>query len=335
MRKGEGIQQAVTFAIVAVCLLLVVSIWVIDVVWRLFHKSQYDIITNDIIIDNRCISEEPVISIEEITQPEISTENPEIFSSDNIKIKKADIGIPQGYKVIQKERNSIHSGSLLQLDNYHEFTGTISTLTGFEQKNNKYRLRNMTLQVQAPVVNAMNELAEAYYEFSGRDDLMIYSTTEVYATEGSLYPDILPDRNTGYCLDLAFLNDDGSISKITANNNGWLTENAYRFGFIFSYTDFNQNETGVTSAPYHLRYVGKAHASLMHDSGMSLNTYLMAMQFYTIDNVYAYDSQNVSIYYVQAETSGMTNVPVPDGKNYDISGNNTDGYIICVYDAIN
>ncbi|MDE6004550.1 MAG: D-alanyl-D-alanine carboxypeptidase family protein [Oscillospiraceae bacterium] len=325
-------QQHVIFAIVAVCLLLVAGIWVIDAVLRFFYKPQ-DII--NYISDEREISEKSVISMEEPEQTETTTNDSGTFGSDNMKINKADMGIPKGYKIIQKEWNSIHSGSLLQLDNYHEFTGTVNTLTGLEQKNNHYRLRNMTLQVQTPVVNAMNELAEAYHEFSGRDDLMIYSTTEVYATQGSLYPDILPDRSTGYCLDLAFLNNDGSISKITANNNGWLVENAYRFGFIFSYTETNQDKTGISPAPYHLRYVGKAHASLMQESHMDLHTYLNTLQSYEVNNYFSYEAKNVSIYYVKAENSGMTNVPVPDGENYDISGNNTDGYIICVYNTVN
>ncbi|MDE6707049.1 MAG: D-alanyl-D-alanine carboxypeptidase family protein [Oscillospiraceae bacterium] len=328
-RKGTQ-QQAVTIAIVAVCLLLIAGIWLIDVVLRLFRNPR-DITA--FIFDEREISENLVISIEEPEASETTTEYSSGLDSDSIPVMKADMGIPQGYKIIQKEQNSIHStGNLLQLDNYHEFTGTVNMLTGFEQKNDKYRLRNMTLQVQAPVVNAMNELAEAYYQFSGRADLMIYSTTEIYASEGSLYPDILPDRSTGYCIDLAFLNDDGSISKITSANNGWLLENAYRFGFIFSYTESNQDTTGIVSAPYHLRYVGKVHANLMQTNHMDLNAYLNALQFYTIGNRYVYELQNASIYYVKAETSGMTNVPVPDGKNYDISGNNIDGYIICAYD---
>lgn len=331
MRKRKRIQQdTVIFAIVAVCLLLLAGIWLADTVCRLFCKSQ-----DTIIIDERVFSEEPVISVEEPVQSETQTDNSGVLVSDDITINKADVGIPQGYTTIQKEQNSIHSGQLLQLDNYHAFTGTVGTLTGFEQKNNNYRLKHMALQVQAPVVDAMNEMADAYYAFSGRADLMIYSTTEAYAAEGSLYPDILPDRSTGYCIDLAFLNTDGSISKITDMNNGWLKENAHYFGFIFSYTETNQSETGIASAPYHLRYVGKAHACLMYDSHMDFNIYLNALQSYTAGNSYPYEMQNVSIYYVKAEASGMTNVPVPDNKSYDISGNNTDGYIICVYDKIN
>ncbi|MDE5737776.1 MAG: D-alanyl-D-alanine carboxypeptidase family protein [Oscillospiraceae bacterium] len=330
MRNRKGTQQqAVTVAIVAVCLLLIAGIWLIDAVLRLFRKPQNMIAFT---FDERKALEDLVISIEEPEPSETTTDYSGGLDSNHIPVMKADMGIPQGYKIIQKEWNSIHStGNLLQLDNYHEFTGTVSTLTGFEQKNDKYRLRNMTLQVQAPVVNAMNELAEAYYQFSGRADLMIYSTTEIYASEGSLYPDILPDRSTGYCIDLAFLNDDGSISKITSSNNGWLIENAYRFGFIFSYTESNQDTTGITPAAYHLRYVGKVHASLMQNNHMDLNAYLNALQSYTINNSFIYELQNASVYYVKAETSGMTNVPVPDGKNYDISGNNIDGYIICAY----
>ncbi|MDE7121711.1 MAG: D-alanyl-D-alanine carboxypeptidase family protein, partial [Oscillospiraceae bacterium] len=166
---------------------------------------------------------------------------------------------------------------------------------------------------------------------------LVYSTTEVYDVPGSLYPEILPDRASGFCLDLAFLNDDGSISPITEQNNGWLAENAWRFGFVFSYTESNRDQTGVTSAPYHLRYVGKEHAAVMYyNNKMDLHTYLSTLRSYPAGNGYQYcsDSMNLKISYIPASGTGTTVISVPeDGKHYSISGNNTDGFILCVSDA--
>ncbi|MDE5792030.1 MAG: hypothetical protein K2H66_00735, partial [Oscillospiraceae bacterium] len=88
-------QQHVIFAIVAVCLLLVAGIWVIDAVLRFFYKPQ-DII--NYISDEREISEKSVISMEEPEQTETTTDDSGTFGSDNMRINKADMGIPKGYK---------------------------------------------------------------------------------------------------------------------------------------------------------------------------------------------------------------------------------------------
>ena len=52
-RKGTQ-QQAVTIAIVAVCLLLIAGIWLIDVVLRLFRNPRY---ITAFIFDEREISD--------------------------------------------------------------------------------------------------------------------------------------------------------------------------------------------------------------------------------------------------------------------------------------
>ena len=328
MRRRDQLQQYITLATVSICLLVLVGIWGIDAVCRLFSSADQVIY----IIDDRPDSE---MSTDIPEDPFRDTEDSDRSDPDSgdLKIRTAGIDIFGEYHVIQKTAESIHTGTLLQIDAVNPFTGNVNTLTGFENKNHYYRLKDMTLQVQSPVVEAMNEMAEAYYSFSGRADFLIYSTTEVYNTPGSLYPEFLPDRATGYCLDLAFLNDDGSISQITDSNNGWLVENAYQFGFVFSYTTINQSQSGISPAPYHLRYVGKEHAAVMHDNTMDLHTYLEALRSYPAEKSYFYEPMHLEIYYVPANSLGTTRISVDENKNYTISGNNTDGFIVCVSDT--
>lgn len=328
MKRRDQLQYYITLATAIVCLLILIGIWGIDSVCRLFSTANRVVYIMDARRDSEISSE----ILEETFQETENSEYSDLKLND-LKIQTAGIDIFSEQHVVQKTAESIHTGTLLRIDASHPFAGNVNALTGFENKNAYYRLKDMTLQVQSPVVDAMNEMAEAYYAFSGRADFLIYSTTEVYNVPGSLYPDILPDRATGYCLDLAFFNADGSISQVTDSNNGWLLENAYQFGFVFSYTAANQNQTGIVAAPYHLRYVGKEHAAVMHDNAMDLHTYLEALRSYTVEKSYFYEPMCLEIYYASANSSGATGISVAENKNYIISGNNTDGFIVCLFDA--
>ncbi len=48
----------------------------------------------------------------------------------------------------------------------------------------------------------------------------------------------------------------------------WVTENAYKYGFIIRYTEDKVGVTGYDYEPWHLRYVGTDLATEMHDKGV-------------------------------------------------------------------
>ncbi|MDE7121712.1 MAG: hypothetical protein K2O42_06080, partial [Oscillospiraceae bacterium] len=99
---------------------------------------------------------------------EYETEYPDIYNSSNGNhrgIQIAGVSLFGNQNTIRKTTKDIHTGLLLQIDAGHPFTGNSDMLTTFENKNDYYRLKNMTLQAQDSVVNAMNELAEDYYLF--------------------------------------------------------------------------------------------------------------------------------------------------------------------------
>lgn len=54
----------------------------------------------------------------------------------------------------------------------------------------------------------------------------------------------------------------------------WLTENAWKFGFILRYPEDKENLTGCAFEPWHYRYVGRYHAMKMHESGLCFEEYL-------------------------------------------------------------
>lgn len=54
----------------------------------------------------------------------------------------------------------------------------------------------------------------------------------------------------------------------------WLAENSYKYGFIQRYPENKSDITGIDYEPWHYRYVGKAAAAEIYNSGECLEEYL-------------------------------------------------------------
>jgi D-alanyl-D-alanine carboxypeptidase len=54
----------------------------------------------------------------------------------------------------------------------------------------------------------------------------------------------------------------------------WLTQHAWRFGFVMSYPRDSESETCYIFEPWHYRYLGRRRAAAFHDSGDTLRRYL-------------------------------------------------------------
>lgn len=55
----------------------------------------------------------------------------------------------------------------------------------------------------------------------------------------------------------------------------WLKANAWKFGFVMSYPQGMRTVTCTSYQPWHYRYVGRAMAVAMHDSGLTLRETLL------------------------------------------------------------
>ncbi len=53
----------------------------------------------------------------------------------------------------------------------------------------------------------------------------------------------------------------------------WLAANSYKFGFILRYPEDKMEITKISFEPWHFRFVGRYHASRIHDLGFCLEEY--------------------------------------------------------------
>ena len=85
-------------------------------------------------------------------------------------------------------------------------------------------------------------------------------------------------------LGLAFdVNKKGASSFAGTKHSEWLEDNCWKFGFIIRYQKEKEEITGFIAEPWHIRYVGEAHAKYMYDNDLCLEEYIQGIDDGTID----------------------------------------------------
>ncbi len=82
------------------------------------------------------------------------------------------------------------------------------------------------------------------------------------------------EHQLGLCVDMHDLSG-ADVSFKNSTSYPWLSENAWKFGFILRYPEDKVSETAVSFEPWHYRYVGRYHAKKIHDAGLCLEEYIM------------------------------------------------------------
>ena len=82
------------------------------------------------------------------------------------------------------------------------------------------------------------------------------------------------EHQLGLCVDMHDLSG-ADVSFKNSASYPWLSENAWKFGFILRYPEDKVSETSVSFEPWHYRYVGRYHAKKIHDAGLCLEEYIV------------------------------------------------------------
>ena len=227
-----------------------------------------------------------------------------------------------------------------------------STLVSIAENNEgAYQIKDKSLFLNKEAMNALNEMLKDFKKVKGNNEVIIISAyRDFYAQEKIHYETMIkqgvehansyvakPDHSehhTGLAVDLGIYHEDGTSSEYDGTGiYSWINENCYKYGFILRYPGEKKDKTGISEEPWHFRYVGKIHATIMHELNLCLEEYIVYLKNYSYyvnpGQGIIEESKNYSIYYIPAE-SDITYIPVPESKPYTISGNNKDGFIVTV-----
>ena len=105
------------------------------------------------------------------------------------------------------------------------------------------------------------------------------------------------------------------------------------YGFILRYAEDKEQITGISHEPWHFRFVGYPHSKIIKQHNFALEEYIEFIKNYDTDSRLVYEDEyglHVEIYYIPA-CEEQTSVTIPREFDYQISGNNVDGFIVTVW----
>jgi len=254
------------------------------------------------------------------------------------------IKVPEGevtYQYLSLTPADIKKGDLLLIDATHPYTfPDVKMTTVYGNKSQSYKVKNATLSLRLSVINEINKMMDAFVSATGFYDAMVSSAYRSFNDQQSLYDKnpttaAIPgcsDYHTGSSFMFEGYNETGIFPMSNRSESIWLKENAHHYGFTFRYPTDKQSITGY-SVPWQMRYVGIPHATYMYDKFLCMEEYvaLLAEKHKYADEhllVECADGFIYEIFYVQGATEGVIQVPVPENRDYTLSGDNQNGFIV-------
>lgn len=247
------------------------------------------------------------------------------------------------YTNIELDESDISKGNLILVnpDTYYDIPDDITNemVTILSAKNSSYRVNSSSHKIKAFIMPYLNNMMQAFYDDTG-NTVLVKSAYRNYYEQRLEYNTFVDEagraakpgyseHHTGLALDLSTLvdNEEQPLAFLEANTR-WFSANAYKYGFTLRYPENKKAITKVINEPWHYRYVGLPHSYILYLNGWVHEEYIENIKDYTLEKPLAvkYDGVEYEVFYTNS-----TSIRVPIHATVDISGNNTDGFIVTIY----
>jgi D-alanyl-D-alanine carboxypeptidase len=248
------------------------------------------------------------------------------------------------YITIHIGLSDICKGSLILVN--HEYSYELPESSDFvvvsNVKTTSYRLADSGFLLSETIINPLNEMMDAFFAETGSSAITIRSAFRDLAWQQQIYNSYvsrvgqlnagkwasLPghsEHHTGLAFDFGVYSDGEVRGFSNTGVNTWFVNNSYRYGFILRYPAEKTDITGTTYEPWHFRYVGIPHAYYISENGLCLEEYIELLTEFTQDEPLSilYDDNIYEVFFTRSVDIG-----IPADSEYDISGNNIDGFIV-------
>ena len=193
---------------------------------------------------------------------------------DTVKLEDGVIGTSsKGYKIENKGGATYVGGILIANKTYNlssSYGGGLkkSTSSAFNEMKAAALIDGYDLRIGSGYrsFNTQKSTYKRYVKRDGQTKADTYSARPGHS-----------EHQTGLAIDICA----AGYSCISSNFNGtspanWLSDNAYKYGFILRYPNGKTNETGYKFESWHYRYVGKDLAAKLYNGGnwITLEDYL-------------------------------------------------------------
>ncbi len=249
---------------------------------------------------------------------------------------------PYEYETVSVAKSAVSTGNLILISDSKPYLTKPNSLkniyssrrTFYSEARGKnvysYYAYDSTPELDEKALASLNDLADAFYEATGNNDLFIkraYTEDSAEHQKGtSVDLSIYTLEGTSYSLD------DGKF----ASTFKWFFDNYHKYGFIMRFPNEKSDITGVSGHENHFRYVGVPHSTYITENGLCFEEYLDVLRGTAADD--AKDTKPLTVttadgtynlYYVKAD-GDVISVPIIGDGEYGISGDNDGGFIVHV-----
>ena len=246
--------------------------------------------------------------------------------------------------IIRMEASDVHRGNLILIN--YEYNYDIPEANDFvliaEEMTTSYKVTGAYMLLSTAIIGSLNDMMDAFYEETERDNITIRSAFRDYASQQeilnyyiSIYGQVgalrwasapgHSEHHAGIAFDFG-VDDNGVLRAFTNTGvNAWFAQNSWKYGFTLRYPDGKTDITGVANEPWHFRYVGLPHAQIMYENDWCLEEYIEILMEYTQDEPFHFpqDDTTYEIFY-----AADTEIKIPFDCEYEVSGNNIEGFIV-------
>lgn len=288
-------------------------------------------------------------------------------STQNEATKIEDIEIPDTSEVVDPNKIVFaakpvstklkFSGDLILVNNEYQYYSTGNEkLVSIMTKNDETGRTSFTAvdydyTILEPVYEPLAKMVDDWYSIYNNDTLIVYGSYRSNEFQQQLYDQFtantagdgeapivarpgFSEHETGYAFDFS---ETESYDYQGTGDFQWLNQNCHKYGFVIRYAEDKEEITEYRKEPWHFRYVGSPHAKYMTENNLCLEEYIELLR-----NAYHYSGEHLKIadeygspyeiyFYPSDDGEEYTNVPLPTGVKFDISGNNVDGFIVTVH----
>lgn len=261
------------------------------------------------------------------------------FDESAVEETEAPTEAGVNYQEIEISNQELHNGNLILVNENIPIEGSEENLVVIADvlpEPQSFGVKDRTVQVQKEAADAMIAMFNAFYSETSKADIVIQEGYRSGERQQELYDAGLTPLPAGYSEHQTALGINLALTDAQYDGTGdysWINEHCTEYGFILRYPENKTSVTNIDYEPEHYRYVGKPHAQYITQMNICLEEYIALLYGYSYDKEHLQitDEENkvYEVYYYPADTSSeMTSLPVPADKEYTISGNNQNGFIV-------
>lgn len=260
---------------------------------------------------------------------------------------------------VTRNASDVFAGDLILVNSMYPYVFPESPASGltvlYGNKSKSYKISDSSISLRSDVFTIFNQMMDDFNAAKNFHEVIVVSGYRDFEYQQSVFNArvasqgeeqakmfvALPgysEHHTGLAMDISVYTDAG-VGKALGDVEEckWVIENAYKYGFILRYPSDKIAITGIGYEPWHYRYVGTPFAYIMESQNLCLEEFTELMYNYTWEGKRYLTTDNNGIewqlYFVKANPTGETNIPIPVNSTPQISGNNIDGFIVAVSGA--